>query len=143
MHLWVGMSELFLSFKMSMFYFFAEKVDYLIYSHVFLRRYLEMISQRITINFFFFCNHNKVKTWMRKTALLCQTSSSLDSQMPLSSESSSSCCFFPPMELQFGETWAWLLSFRSALDSTLPCTFSSATCPLWISVTLLPSRRRC
>ena len=37
-HLWVMIAELFLGFKMSMFYFFDEKVDYLIYSHVFFRR---------------------------------------------------------------------------------------------------------
>ena len=36
MHLWATTSKHFLGFKMSMFYFFAEKVDYLIYSHVFL-----------------------------------------------------------------------------------------------------------
>ena len=60
---------------------------------------------------------------MRKTALLWQTSSSLDSQMPLSSDSSFSCCFFPSMESQFGETWAWLPWFRSALDSTPPMYF--------------------
>ena len=76
-----------------------------------------------------------------ETALLWRTPPSWDSQMPLSSESSSCCSFFPSMEPQFWETWAWFPWFRSALDSTPPCTFSSATCPLWISVTPRPSRQ--